>query len=193
MITRAVGAAVLAAGLALVPTAPGSAQAGGGATVNVVNMRFSAATVTVPIGGAVTWLFQDSVPHDSESTQGFWSSGTQSRGDTFAHTFGSSGAYPYLCTIHPSMRGVVNVPVSASGTPWSGWSLRWSTAAGAGGTTFDVQIRKPGSSAWKAFRTDTTRPAAKFNPTRSGKYAVRARTTDGGTSGWSPPKALRIS
>jgi plastocyanin len=194
MISRVLGSALLLAGLSLAPVVPaGPASASGVGTVNVVNMRFNPAAVTVPIGASVTWRFVDEMTHNSTSSQGFWSSGSMGSGDTFVHTFGSSGSYAYLCTIHPSMRGVVNVPVSASGSPASGWSLRWSTAAGAGGTTFDIQVRKPGSSAWKPFRTDTTRPTAKFNPRKSGSYAVRARTTHGGTSGWSPAKSLRIS
>ena len=194
MISRLVGAAVLASGLTLAPVLPmGPASAGGGATVNVVNMSFSPAAVTVPVGGSVTWRFQDMMTHDATSTQGFWASGPKSSGGTFAHTFASSGTYPYLCTIHPSMRGAVKVPVSATGTPAAGWKLRWSTVAGSGGTTFDVQVRKPGSSAWKPFRTDTTRPTARFNPSTSGKYAVRARTTAGQNSGWSPVRSLKIT
>jgi len=191
---RAWAVAVLAAGLSMVPIAPvTTAAAGGGATVDVVHNSFSPRTVRVRVGGSVTWRFQDAMTHDATSTQGFWASGPKARGGTYAHRFTSSGSYPYLCTIHPSMRGLVKVPVSATGSPGVGWKLRWSTAAGASGTTFDVQVRKPGSSVWKPFRTDTTRPTARFNPARSGKYAVRARTSDGQSSGWSPAKTLRVS
>jgi plastocyanin len=194
MISRVLGAAVLAAGVSLAPIVPaGPALAGGGVTVNVVNMAFSPKAVKIPVGGSVTWSFQDLATHDATSSQGFWASGPKSSGDTFTHTFGSSGTYAYLCTLHPTMRGTVKVPVKTTGTPGSGWTLRWSTRAGTGGTTFDVQIRQPGSSAWKAFRTHTTRPRARFNPRRSGKYAVRARTTDGQSSGWSPARSLKIT
>lgn len=30
-------------------------------------------------------------------------------GGTFEHAFDASGIHDYMCTIHPSMRGVVNV------------------------------------------------------------------------------------
>ncbi len=194
MISRLAGAALLACGLTLAPVLPtGAASAGGGATVNVVNMSFAAATVTVPVGGTVTWQFQDMMTHDATSTQGFWASGPRSSGSSYAFTFASAGSYSYLCTIHPSMRGVVRVPVSATGSPGAGWNLRWATTAGSGGTTYDVQIRKPGSKAWKALKTDTPRPTAKFNPSTAGKYAVRARTTDGPTSAWSPVRSLKIT
>ena len=194
MIPRVVCAAVLAAGLSFAPIAPvTTAAAGGGATVDVVNNSFSPRAVKVRVGGSVTWRFQDAMTHDATSTQGFWASGPKTTGGTYVRRFTSSGSYPYLCTLHPSMRGLVKVPVSATGSPGAGWKLRWSTAAGAGGTTFDVQVRKPGSSTWQPFRTDTTRPMARFNPARSGKYAVRARTSDGQSSGWSPAKTLRVS
>jgi plastocyanin len=187
-------ATVLAAGLVVAPVGSASpVAAGGGATVDVVNTSFSPRTVKVPVGGSVTWRFQDQMTHDATSSQGFWASGPKSTGSTFVHTFTSSGSYPYLCTLHPSMRGLVKVPVSATGSPGVGWRLRWSTVAGAGGRTFDVQVRKPGSSTWKPFRTDTTLPTARFNPGRPGKYAVRARTSDRQSSGWSPAKALRIT
>lgn len=90
--------------------------------------------------------------------------------------------------------GTVNVPVAASGTPGAGWTLKWSTVTGGGATSFDVQVRRPGSATWRPLKTDTTRATTKFNPARSGAYAVRARTTVGsGTSGWSPLKPLTIS
>jgi plastocyanin len=190
---RALGSAasvLLVSALALAPVTPASAT---GVTVNVVNMAFSPKSVRVPVGGSVTWSFQDAVTHNTTSNQGFWSSGPKSSGDTFSHTFGSSGSYRYKCTIHPTMTGVVKVPVSATGSPATGWTLRWSKAAATGSTTFDVQVRKPGTTTWKPLRTDTTKPTARFNPAAAGTYAVRARTTSGQTSGWSPAKSLTIA
>lgn len=196
MISRVTGLGLLVAGMCLAPlvsAVPASASARGGDEVDVANMRFSPGSKTTPLGGSVTWRFEDAMTHDATSTQGFFASGPKSSGDTFRHTFTSSGSYAYLCTLHPSMRGVVKVPVSATGSPRAGWNLRWSTAAGSAGTTFDIQVRKPGSSAWKPLRSDTTRPAARFNPSRSGTYAVRARTTDAQSSGWSPVRSLKIT
>jgi plastocyanin len=122
---RALGPAasvLLVSGLALAPVTPASA---GGVTVDVVNMAFSPKTVTVPVGGSVTWSFGDAVQHTTTSNQGFWNSGPKSSGDTYTHTFGSSGSYAYHCSIHTTMRGTVRVPVSATGSPAGGWTLRW--------------------------------------------------------------------
>src|SRR5689334_21772371 len=103
--------------------------------------------------------------HTTTSTQVLWNSGPKSGGQTFQLTFNSAGSYPYQCSIHPSMRGAVLVPVVRTGS-----TLRW--AAGPG-DRYDVQVRK-GAGAWKAFRTGTTAVAARF--AKQGTWFVRART-----------------
>jgi plastocyanin len=198
MISRVLGAAVLVAGVTLVspapaPAAPASA-ARVNATVTVANMAFTPKTVKVSVGGSVTWNFPSTPAHTSTSTQGFWDSGARASGASFSRTFTSAGAYPYHCTIHAIMRGLVNVPVKVTGSPTAGWTLRWSTVAGAGSTTFDAQVRKPGTTAWKPLKTDTTLASVTYNPSKVGKYAVRARTHDGAdTSSWSPAKLFKIA
>jgi hypothetical protein len=91
------------------------------------------------------------------------------------------------------MRGKVAVPVTVTGSPNAGWTLRWSTKKGKGGITFDVQTRL-GSGKWKPLVTDVTSPSKKFNPAKAGSYSVRARTLKGGSrSGWSPTTTVPIS
>jgi hypothetical protein len=154
-------------------------------------MRFTPATLKTTLGSTVTWSFPDAMAHTTTSTQGFWNSGAKSGGQTYGHTFGSAGSFPYRCTIHPTMTGTVQVPVSRSGSSTSGWKLRWATATGTGGTTYDVQVRK-GTGPWKALRTDTAAPSASFK--KKGSWSVRARTSAGsGTSGWSPAVKVRTS
>jgi plastocyanin len=193
---RVLAATLVALGMSLVPV---TAEAGrpapaarAGASVTVTSFLFSPKAVTVSVGRSVTWNFE--ATHTTTSSQGFWDSGSRGSGASFSRAFTSSGSYPYLCTIHPSMRGAVNVPVKATGSPTAGWTLRWSTAPGTGSTTFDVQVRKPGRTAWKPFETDTTLATTDYNPSKAGKYAVRARTTEGNnTSSWSPPKVFKIA
>lgn len=185
---RVVAGLLLATGLAAVPVATSTA---GGPTVSAANMQFSPSRVTAALGASVTWTFPDAVAHTTTSTQGFWNSGSRSGGQTFAHTFGGAGSYPYKCTFHPSMTGSVQVPVARSGSASSGWTLRWATAAGGDTTTYDVQVRK-GTRRWKALRTDTTAASTRF--ARPGTWSVRARTTQGSaTSGWSPAVVVKTS
>lgn len=186
MIARLVAAALLATGLAAVPAATSTA---GGPTVSVADMQFTPASLKVGLGATVTWSFSDSVAHTSTSDQGFWNSGPKSSGDTFAHTFASAGSYRYHCTFHPSMTGSVRVPVGRSGSPSTGWTLRWAT--GASSATYDVEVRK-GTGAWKMLRNDTSAVSMSFH--RLGTWSVRARTQDGSApSGWSPLVKVRTT
>ena len=187
-LSRVVAGLLLATGLAAVPASPSIA---GGPTVSVAGMQFTPATLKTPLGSTVTWSFPDSMAHTTTSNQGFWNSGPESSGDTFARTFGSAGSFAYHCSIHPTMKGTVQVPVTRTGSSGSGWTLRWATAAGSGATTYDVQVRK-GTGAWQALKTGTTAPSAGFR--KKGSWSVRARTSGGsGTSGWSPAVVVKTS
>jgi plastocyanin len=166
--------------------APGDARAG--ELVRVEHSMYLPGTVSVAIGQQVTWAFPEITQHTTTSDQGFWDSGAKASGASYARTFTSAGAFPYHCTFHPHMHGVVKVPVKVTAPTEVKRVFRWSTATAGPGTTFDVQVRT-GSGAWKSFRTDTTKPRAAFKPAdRTVPYKVRARTTRNGTdSGWSKP------
>lgn len=194
MIARSLLAATLAAVLAPFTAAPATAAPvrAAGASVSVANMAFSPAAVTVGLGERVTWTFPDATAHTSTSDQGFWDSGTKSGGATYSRAFSSAGTFAYHCTIHTMMRGKVAVPVTVSGSPNAGWTLRWSTRKGKGGVTFDVQTRL-GSGKWKSL-VNATAASQKFNPATAGNYSVRARTVKGGSrSGWSPTTTVPVS
>jgi plastocyanin len=80
--------------------------------VLVANFSFTPATLTVKAGTTVTWRFdQPSAPHDvvSLATPPVFDSGTPKGTGTFSYTFTTPGTYPYLCQVHPSMRGTVIV------------------------------------------------------------------------------------
>ena len=63
--------------------------------------------VTVKTGGTVTWTFADNgIAHDVTG-DGF-KSATMTNG-TYSHTFDKAGTYAYDCTIHPFMKGKVEV------------------------------------------------------------------------------------
>ena len=179
MITRLLAGLLVAAGLVAVGDGPATST---GPTVTAAHMAFTPSTMAIGVGLTVTWRFPDEVAHTTTSTQGFWDSGSRSDGDVYTHTFTSAGTYPYVCTFHPMMVGSVRVTVRRIGSPSAGWTLQWATVAG--GSTFDVQVRR-GSAAWRAFRTGTTRTSAAFAEPET--RSVRARTHAGGaTSGWSP-------
>jgi plastocyanin len=101
------------------PTAETGGAGGGAAAktaaVSMKNISFEPADVTVAKGGTVTWTNDDSVAHDVTKTGGpgkdFKSgdAGGMSSGDTFKHTFNTTGRVEYVCTVHPGMEGAVTV------------------------------------------------------------------------------------
>ena len=176
--------------------APVSAAQAAGAEVTVADMAFTPARVTVGLGQSVTWTFTDQMAHTTTSNQGFWNSGSKSDGDTFARAFTSAGTFGYHCSFHSSMTGAVRVPLKANGSAADGWTLRWSTKRAGSGRNFDIQVKEPGTSAWRWYRIDEKGATASFDPARSGTWKVRARTsnTDAGkNSGWSPVTSVAVS
>lgn len=176
--------------LALTGTAvPASATS---TTVTVANMAFSPASVTVGLGSAVTWQFEDT--HTTTSNQGFWDSRDKNAGQSFRVTFLDAGNFGYHCSIHSTMHGSVRVPMRASGTASAGYTAVWSVRASTPPSIrYDVQFRRAGASGWTFLRTGTATRSARFHPQRSGTYLLRARTrkVGHGSSAWSSPISLR--
>jgi plastocyanin len=58
----------------------------------------------------VTWVNNDDSPHQVTVTTVAPSRGpVLTRGQSYAHTFGAPGVYDYICGLHPSMKGQVEV------------------------------------------------------------------------------------
>ena len=182
-------------GTALIAT---PAQARASVPVSISNFAFDPHTVRVEQGSTVTWTNNDTFDHTSTSRQGFWNSHHIAPGGDYSQTaaFLNAGSYAYRCTIH-NMPGIVRVPLLATGTAASGYTLRWSSASSApANRNFDVQIKRPGASSFAAFKSMTTALTAFVNPAKAGNYEFRARTrntSNGKTSDWSPVRTLPIS
>lgn len=77
--------------------------------VAIEGFAFNPATVTVSAGDEVRWTNKDAVAHTTTSDGGIWDSGNLSQGESFSFQFAEAGEFPYSCTIHPAMTGVVVV------------------------------------------------------------------------------------
>ena len=88
-----------------------NAVEGTGKVVNVAikGFKFVPADVIVNVGDSIVWTNEDSAPHTVESSDGILKSDELSQGDTYAFTFTKAGKHPYICGIHPSMKGSVTV------------------------------------------------------------------------------------
>ncbi|MEA2320591.1 MAG: hypothetical protein QOD81_441 [Solirubrobacteraceae bacterium] len=93
------------------PAAPAAPAAGttAGAAVQIAGFDFKPKALTVSVGQTVTWRNADPAEHNVEqSPTGFRSAG-MARGADYARTFSQPGRYPYICSLHPGMRGLVTV------------------------------------------------------------------------------------
>ena len=82
--------------------------------VQIVNLSFTPASVTVPAGGSVAWTNDDSLPHTATALDGSFDSGILDPGASFSWTFDAPGTIAYQCSLHPQMRGEVVVTGEAS-------------------------------------------------------------------------------
>ena len=80
-----------------------------GNTVVIKNFAFDPAALTVNSGDTVTWVNQDTVPHQVASDTGEFESAVLSPGESYSHTFSTAGTHPYHCAIHQSMTATVTV------------------------------------------------------------------------------------
>jgi plastocyanin len=77
-------------------------------TVIIQQMKFMPAELTVNEGDTVTWINRDIVDHNvTEEVHKEWSSGNLPPGKSWQMVVAKSAAY--LCTIHPVMKGSLNV------------------------------------------------------------------------------------
>ena len=117
-------------------TAAGVALAGGGChggegttategsatVVKIDGCTFAPSVTRVPLGAEVTFLNTSVSPHDVTGRNREWGSATLDVGASYVTRFRSAGVYPYSCSLHPGMAGVVVVgsPVAAGAADTGG-------------------------------------------------------------------------
>ena len=81
---------------------------------------FIPSTVTIDIGGTVTWENNDTAAHTStggsaqDGPSGVFDSSLIMAGSSFSHTFDEAGTFDYFCMVHPWMNGTVIVEAEAA-------------------------------------------------------------------------------
>ena len=106
--TAAVGCRIIAAVAAawLVGTA---AAAPAEHTVTIDGFEFRPQAVTVHKGDIVVWRNSDPVPHTATAASGGPSSGEIAANGSYRFTASRAGRFDYVCTLHPTMKGVLIV------------------------------------------------------------------------------------
>jgi CSLREA domain-containing protein len=77
--------------------------------VTIVDYSYIPALITIHAGRIVTWENIDFTDHSVTSDTGVWDSGTIVNGGQFQYTFNTVGNFPYHCSFHPEMTGMVIV------------------------------------------------------------------------------------
>ncbi len=96
----------------VVTPAPGST------TVQAVDFAFNPGAIDVIAGTTITWVNAGAALHTVTASDGSFDSGLiAGGGGRYSRRFASAGTYPYLCSLHPSMTGVVRVSGANGATP----------------------------------------------------------------------------
>jgi plastocyanin len=77
--------------------------------VEIVDFAYDPDPVTIEEGGKVIWINRDSDAHTATAEDGSFDTGTLEEGKLGSASFKEAGTYEYVCTIHPDMRGTVEV------------------------------------------------------------------------------------
>ena len=76
--------------------------------VEIRDFDFFPRDLTVRAGAEVTWTNRDDAPHTATAGDD-WDTGTLAKDESATIRFDTPGAFDYICTIHPTMKGVLRV------------------------------------------------------------------------------------
>jgi plastocyanin len=85
------------------------------AVVRIKAFEFHPASVTIHAGQTVQFLNNDDEPHTISASDGSFESGGLETNESYSRTFDTPGTYPYVCSLHPYMKGVVVVTPTTGG------------------------------------------------------------------------------
>jgi plastocyanin len=78
-------------------------------TVTIEGMRFQPESLTVAAGDTIIWINRDPVPHTATSEAGGFDSKDIQADKSWRHTVRKRGDFTYICTFHPTMKGILRV------------------------------------------------------------------------------------
>ena len=105
----AAGAALAGGGCHPSGAAPMAASEGASAVIRIDGCMFGPSVARVPVGTEVRWLNPTKSSHDVVGKDHEWGTDLLDSGASFSHRFARPGVYPYSCSLHPGMAGVVVV------------------------------------------------------------------------------------
>ena len=127
------------------------ASVGTATVLKIDGCTFMPSINRVAVGTRVTWINTSNAQHDVTGTAWAWKSPLLDVGDSFSQTFTQAGLYPYSCSLHPGMAGIIEVETAKAAT---------AGVAGAAVTAAETLDGAPGPVTRDEGSTDLAAPAA---------------------------------
>jgi plastocyanin len=78
-------------------------------TVSLEGVSFQPADLTVNVGDTVVWVNKDPFPHTATASGAHFDSKEIPAEKSWTYTPTAAGEFPYVCTYHPTMKGMLRV------------------------------------------------------------------------------------
>jgi plastocyanin len=78
-------------------------------TVVIDGVLFTPAALTVKFGDTITWVNKDPFPHTATAQDRSFDSREIAANKRWKYTARKAGSFPYVCTLHPTMKGTLIV------------------------------------------------------------------------------------
>ena len=78
-------------------------------TVAIHGVTFDPVALIAKVSETVVWVNKDPFPHTVTSQSGGFDSRDIAPGQSWSYTTTKTGVFPYLCTLHPTMRATLTV------------------------------------------------------------------------------------
>jgi plastocyanin len=88
---------------------PQASQKKADVTVKIRNFKFEPANLAIAVGKTVQFINLDEEPHTATATDGAFNSKALDTNQTWNYTATKPGTYPYICSIHPFMKGTLTI------------------------------------------------------------------------------------
>lgn len=78
-------------------------------TVVIEGTRYEPQALTVRAGDTVVWINRDFFPHTVTAQAGGFDSKAIATGKSWKYVARKAGVFPYICTLHPTMKATLRV------------------------------------------------------------------------------------
>ena len=87
-----------------------SSEAEGDITIKIKDFAFDPQDVKAKVGEKITWVNEDDAPHNAVAQNGGdLKTSTFEKGGSDTYTLDEAGTIEYICTVHPQMKGTIEV------------------------------------------------------------------------------------